>query len=87
MSSSSISFTFKLKAVYWDPGYDPSDPWYVNTPDAVQFDEHGYWYVAGEQDGRHKVGSKVAFVPDPFKYDYEQGYSDGAWKRLVMIQG
>lgn len=87
MSSSSVNFSLKMVSVYWDPGYDPNDPYYVNTIDAVEFDEHGYWYIIGEQDGRHKTGSRVDFIADPFKYDYQQGYNDGAWKRLVIIQG
>lgn len=85
-TTASTNFVIKITGVYWDTGYDPNNPWDVNTPDATEFDEHGYWYWAGESDGRQKTGSKVDFIPDPYKYNYQQGYNDGSWKRLVMIQ-
>ena len=87
MTVSYIHFTFKMIGVYWDPGFDPSNPWDVNTPDAAQFDERGYWYESGESDGRQLTGTKVDFIPGPFKYAYQNGYDDGVWKRKVFNQG
>jgi len=76
-----------MKAVFWDPGYDPNNPRDINTPDAIEFDEHAYWYEAGESDGRQSTGSKVDFIPDLYKINYAYGYSDGIWKRKVLNQG
>ena len=87
MATSFVNFSFKLVGVYWDPSYNPNDPWDVNTPDAIEFDEHGYWFTAGEADGRQLTGSKVDFIADPYKLDYKYGYEAGVWKQKVFNQG
>ena len=85
-----ISFPIKMQADYWDPGYDDNfqfdDGPEPNTPDAVEFDEKGFWLEAGTSDGQQGNGSKYAFIPNAYKADYLTGYNAGAWFRLVMMQ-
>jgi hypothetical protein len=86
-TSSSASYGFSLTGQFWNPGFDPSNPFDVDNPTTSQFDEHSYWYWVGELDGTKGYEQRTLLIAEEYRPNYDNGYSDGLWKGKILRQG